>query len=125
MRKYVNFTRIRRDKQWKELPSIKKQCSPYKQKKPRKRFLGFWIKNKESRYIEQERGNEKKKGPQRNCVLFPSLFELYICNFISAFGHSMNGQAFSKTSESTSMIALKESDLKKAMQSNRFTLKFK
>lgn len=55
--------------------------------------------------------------------LFPSLNEHYICNFISAFGHSMNGQAFSKTSESTSMIALKESDLKKAIQSNRFTLK--
>lgn len=55
--------------------------------------------------------------------LFPTLNEHYICNFISAFGHSMNGQAFSKTSESTSMIALKESDLKKAMQSNRFTLK--
>ena len=54
--------------------------------------------------------------------LFPNLNEHYICNFITAIGHSMNGQAFSKTSESTSIINFFEEDLKYVMKSNHFSL---
>lgn len=71
--------------------------------------------------------NEAVNDAYQNAVsilkpLFPSLNEHYICNFITAIGHSMNGQAFSKTSESTSIINFLEKDLEFIIN-GRFLLK--
>lgn len=45
-------------------------------------------------------------------VLCPTLNRGYICNIVTAIGHSMNGQAFSKTSESTCIVNMLEDDLR-------------
>lgn len=106
--------------------------------KPRETFPSIVIAGKEPLTNENALGivgvansfqnlNEAVMDAYNNSIkvlkpLFPTLNEHYICNFISAFGHSMNGQAFSKTSESTSIINLMESDLKKVLQSSRFIL---
>lgn len=55
-------------------------------------------------------------------LMLPSINENMIRNFISALGHSMNGQAFSKTSESTSLIAFLEEDLQRIMKSGTFSV---
>lgn len=43
--------------------------------------------------------------------LIPTINKSYVYNVITAIGHSMNGQAFSKTSESTSIVNILEEDL--------------
>mgnify|MGYP001061725402 CR=1 FL=1 len=45
-------------------------------------------------------------------ALCPTLNKGYVCNVITAIGHSMNGQAFSKTSESTCIVNVLEDDLR-------------
>lgn len=54
--------------------------------------------------------------------MFPTLNKHYICNLITAIGHSMNGQAFSKTSESTSIINILEKDIRKIKNNTGFDL---
>lgn len=44
--------------------------------------------------------------------LLPTINKNYVFNVITAIGHSMNGQAFSKTSESTSIVNILEKDLR-------------
>lgn len=44
--------------------------------------------------------------------IIPTVNKGYVYNVITAIGHSMNGQAFSKTSESTSIVNILEDDLR-------------
>jgi len=54
--------------------------------------------------------------------IFPTLNEHLVCNLITAIGHSMNGQAFSKTSESTSIINIFEEDIRKIKNNSKFDI---
>lgn len=54
--------------------------------------------------------------------MLPTINKSYVCNIITAIGHSMNGQAFSKTSESTSIINILEEDLKILTKDNGFNI---
>lgn len=54
--------------------------------------------------------------------IFPTLNKALICNLITAIGHSMNGQAFSKTSESTSIINIFEEDIRKIKNDSKFDI---
>lgn len=54
--------------------------------------------------------------------LFPAINSHAVCNLITAIGHSMNGQAFSKTSESTSIINIYGDDLAMAMHNRGFRI---
>lgn len=44
--------------------------------------------------------------------LLPTINKNYVFNVVTVIGHSMNGQAFSKTSESTSIVNILEKDLR-------------
>lgn len=54
--------------------------------------------------------------------LCPTVNKGYICNIITAIGHSMNGQAFSKTSESTCIINILEEDIRTLKKDSCFSL---
>lgn len=55
-------------------------------------------------------------------ALCPTITRGYVCNIVTAIGQSMNGQAFSKTSESTCIVNILEDDLRTLKKDNGFTL---
>jgi amidase len=107
--------------------------------KPRKSFNNIVVVGKEPLTNKEAIGivgvansfqnlNEAVKNAYINAIdvlqpIFPTLNEHYICNLITAIGHSMNGQAWSKTSESTSIINIFEDDIKKVKKDVTFSLR--
>lgn len=95
--------------------------------KPRKEFNGIVLVGKEpvaGRNAIGVIGVADKMGDVQSSILdayknsvsmLSQIFTTYnqniVCNMISAFGHSMMGQAFSKTSESTSIINIYSDDI--------------
>ena len=57
--------------------------------------------------------------------MFPTISKSYISNIITSIGHSLNGQAWSKTSESTSIINILEDDLRILTKDNDYNVKSK
>lgn len=55
-------------------------------------------------------------------IMCPTVNKGYICNIITAIGHSMNGQAFSKTSESTCIVNILEDDLRILKKNTQFSI---
>jgi len=54
--------------------------------------------------------------------MLPTINKNYVSNVVTAIGHSINGQAFSKTSESTSIVNILEDDMKVLKKDSGFTL---
>lgn len=54
--------------------------------------------------------------------LFPTFNKTTICNLLTVLGNSMNGQALSKTSESTCIINILEEDLKQIKNDSAFSV---
>lgn len=54
--------------------------------------------------------------------LFPTMNKHNVGNLLTLIGHSLNGQAFSHTSESTSIINIFEDDIKKIKNDKSFSL---
>ena len=69
-----------------------------------------------------EKGDSYRGAINIVSELCPTIPRGYICNIITAIGHSMNGQAFSKTSESTCIINILEEDLKVLKKDSSFSL---
>ena len=54
--------------------------------------------------------------------MFPTISENYVCNILTSLGNSMNGQAWSKTSESTSIITVFEEDLSMLLKDTNYNI---
>lgn len=54
--------------------------------------------------------------------LFPTINDGYVKNLLTLIGHSMCGQAFSKTSESTCILNILEEDIQKLKGDTRFNV---
>lgn len=56
-------------------------------------------------------------------AMCPTINRGYVCNIITAIGHSMNGQAFSKTSESTCIVNILEDDIRTLKKDSELAIK--